>query len=1218
MAELSFLRLNRMRVMWRGVPVYDQKFHAGVNIIRGENGSGKSTVSDFIFYVLGGEYEDWKDVAGQCEEVQAEIETPRGKLTLRRDVGKKTTPIKVYFGPMEKAESHSLDGWELFPIRRQERQESVSQILFRSMLIPEAQSEGASNITMHQLMRLLYSDQRTPAPRLFRFESFDTQNIREAVGDLVCGISGYEIYEINLRLRDLDNDFGDLSRQLSALINALPAEEKLNNPSVIQAHIKGLEDERVRVAGEIENVDDLVNQGEVSDFLKQRHAAHNRLNRDKKKISELEFLVNRNELELSELAEFLNYLGDLLEKVGLAERAYRAIGGIEFTHCPACLADLPAATDPHTCNVCGSPTDPDEDKARYNQIRLDLEIQTRESKQLVDEKTVSLNRSKAELRRLNKTYAQELSEFSVNYDVSTSPREAFLAARNQRLGQIDREIEYFVKALDIAEEIQRLSTRKSELQEEIQKLKDRREALTAHAGKRRKKSLTEISDIAASLLKRDLERQAEFRAAQQVELNFRDDAIFVDGKMNFAESSNVFLKNAAIFGMFLAAGRDAEFFHPRFILLDNIEDKGMEVARSHLFQKLIVETATEIDVPYQVIFTTSMMNPELELDDYVIGPHYTHDRRTLEFSKGKADPIPSFKNLIPTPTDNASLPKRLADFLTLPDALDYAAQGQTGFNFYTSRGDLKQVLPFARLSAEAKQAARHLIGGGAKPGDRVALLAETAPDFLIAFFACQYAGVIPVPMPTPVAFGRREAYAGQIRNQITSSGAVMVITPAAYQQFVDDAVDGLEMKLVGTVNDLLALPVSDALAPGGPKDLCYLQYSSGSTRFSKGVAVSHESLMVNCAAMNVAIDNAPGERAVSWLPFYYDMGLVGFMLGCLSAQTTVDYLPTEDFARRPLTWLRIISDNRGTMSYGPSFGYELCSRRFATATAPDLDLSSWRVAGIGGEMIRPQVMDAFADVFGPSGFANTAFNAYYGLAECVLGVSFSSPGTGMKLDHISKAELGNNHRAVPVPDDGSGNGRTFVACGKVIQGHTVEIRDDENQTLAGRQVGRVFVSGPSVMQGYFGDPEATAACLQEGWLDTGDLGYFLDEELVIVGRSADMMIDNGRTYWPQDIEWIVEHIEGMRSGDAVAFCLEQDGADDKPTILVQCRPSDPELRKALADNVRTRVEDQVGLLCDVILVPASTLPKAFSGKLARGKAKANFLSGEIQPLAIDD
>ncbi|MDE0800330.1 MAG: fatty acyl-AMP ligase [Rhodospirillaceae bacterium] len=571
----------------------------------------------------------------------------------------------------------------------------------------------------------------------------------------------------------------------------------------------------------------------------------------------------------------------------------------------------------------------------------------------------------------------------------------------------------------------------------------------------------------------------------------------------------------------------------------------------------------------------------------------------------------------PTPTDNINLSKRLADFPTLPDALDYAAQGETGFNFYSSRGDLEHVLPFAKLSARAKAAALNLVGGGVVPGDRVALLAETAPAFLVAFFACQYAGAIPVPMPTPVAFGRRDAYVDQIRNQITSSGSRMVITPEGFLPFVEDATNGLDLLLIGTLNDLTALPKGDSLKSGGPDDLCYLQYSSGSTRFPKGVAVSHTNLMVNCAAMNKAVGNASGERAVSWLPFYHDMGLVGFMLGCLTSQTTVDYLSTEDFARRPLTWLRLISDNKGTMSYGPSFGYELCSRRFASssATAPDLDLSSWRVAGIGGEMIKPLVMRGFDDVFRPCGFSNRSFNASYGLAECVLGVSFSTPGTGMILDHISKQELGDNHRAIPVEDDGSGVGRTFVACGRIIAGHTVEIRDEYGRAMAEREIGRVFFDGPSVMRGYYGDQEATDACIHDGWLDTGDLGYFIGDELVIVGRSKDMMIVNGRNYWPQDIEWTVERMEGMRSGDAAAFTLEQDDGGEKPTILVQCRPSAADVRDAIAAEVRARVQDQVGLACDVILVPPRTLPKTSSGKLARGKAKASFLTGDLQPLA---
>ena len=573
--------------------------------------------------------------------------------------------------------------------------------------------------------------------------------------------------------------------------------------------------------------------------------------------------------------------------------------------------------------------------------------------------------------------------------------------------------------------------------------------------------------------------------------------------------------------------------------------------------------------------------------------------------------------LQPTPTENSTLQLRLADFSTLPEALDYAAKGQTGFNFYSARGKLTAVLPYAELSARAKEAARHIIGSGVQHGDRVALLAETAPAFLIVFFACQYAGVVPVPMAIPVAFGRREAYVDQIRNQITSSGAVMVITPEDFIPFVEEATKDLTLKMVGTLNDLMAKKASDDLSPGQPDEMCYIQYSSGSTRFPKGVAVTHANLMANCRAMVNAVNVSTQERGVSWLPFYHDMGLIGFVIGGPASQRSVDYLPTEEFVRRPVTWLRILSENKGTVSYSPSFGYELCARRFASATitVPDLDLSNWRIAGIGGEMIKPKVMQAFAEVFGPSGFSETAFNASYGLAECVSGVCFSLPGTGMIMDHISKQEMGDHHRAVTVPDDGSGAGRTFVACGCVIDGHTVEIRDEDGGVMMGnRNIGRVFVSGPSVMQGYFNDPKATAECLKDGWLDTGDLGYFHGDQLVIVGRAKDMMIVNGRNYWPQDIEWTVEHLDGMRSGDAAAFTLKDDDGSEKPTVLVQCRPSDPGIRTALVNEVRSRVQEQIGLTCHVILVPPRSLPKTSSGKLARGKAKMSFLKGEIEPL----
>ena len=571
----------------------------------------------------------------------------------------------------------------------------------------------------------------------------------------------------------------------------------------------------------------------------------------------------------------------------------------------------------------------------------------------------------------------------------------------------------------------------------------------------------------------------------------------------------------------------------------------------------------------------------------------------------------------PTPSLSPTLPTRLADFTTLPEALLYAADGDTGLNFYSAKGELQQVMTYGQLSERAEAVAARMTAAGLKPGDRVAMLAATDPSLHIFFFACQYAGLIPVPLPIPHFFGRRDAYIDQIRIQVQSSKSRMLLGPANYAELITEAAEGLGLVLAGTLQDLEALPSGPfSLHQPKPEDLCYIQYSSGSTRFPMGVMITHENLMANCVAMNRdGVKNDTGERLVSWLPLYHDMGLVGFMLAGLTGQTSIDYLPPEDFARRPLTWLKLISQNKGTISYSPSFGFELCARRVEVRKDQDLDLdlSSWRVAGIGGEMIKPHMMQHFAEVFAPYGFSEKAFCASYGLAEVVLAISFATTESGMILDTVDRASLAEEHQAKAVP--AGPDARTFVACGKVVPDHQIEIRDEAGQALGQRSVGRVWAKGPSIMQGYLDAPEINAEILVDGWLDTGDLGYWMEDELVIVGRAKDMMIVNGRNIWPQDIEWSVERLDGLRAGDVAAVALETGQTEETPSVLVHCRYSDGDARTELSTAIKDQVLEAVGIAFDVILVPPRSLPKTSSGKLARRKAKAMFEAGEIQPLA---
>ncbi|MCG7876959.1 MAG: AAA family ATPase [Candidatus Thiodiazotropha endolucinida] len=634
MSKDRFLILNRLRVMRDGKAVYDQFFHNGVNIIRGKNGSGKSTIADFIFFVLGGEFEDWKEAASLCDEVQAEIETSKGKITLKRSTQSKVSHLGVFFGSWEKAKDYALDGWQSFPLKRQSSNESFTQVLFRTLDIPEAKSDGASNITIHQLLRLCYADQRTPPGRLFRFEPFDTQNIREAVGDLVCGISGYEIYEASLRLRELDKTLSQVSNKLSGLLKALPPDEALRNTISINSVITNLDVERAELEKEIDEVDNNIKSDETKDYLKERAVAKDKVIKQREKLQEIEIKIKKVDYELAEIGEYQAYLLKLMEKLDFSEKSLNSIGGIDFVYCPACGSELSDEVDKAHCTLCKGEIDHDDEKSRYNQIRVDLELQLRESRQLLSQKNSQVADAKKEYRSLKSLHRSTLSDYKSKYAGDNGPREAYLAQRTSRIGHINAEIEFLTKSLDVAGEIDSLTKQKNEILSEINNLKDRQEALERQANKRRSVALTRVSENAVSLLKADFKRQEEFENASHVEINFENDSMSVDGKANFAESSNVFLKNTAILSIFLAAGTDPKFFHPRFLLMDNIEEKGMEQERSYLFQKLIVERATEIEVPYQVIFTTSMMNPELELDDYVIGPAYTREQKTLNI-KGK-------------------------------------------------------------------------------------------------------------------------------------------------------------------------------------------------------------------------------------------------------------------------------------------------------------------------------------------------------------------------------------------------------------------------------------------------------------------------------------------------------------------------------------------------------------------------------------------------------
>ncbi len=569
----------------------------------------------------------------------------------------------------------------------------------------------------------------------------------------------------------------------------------------------------------------------------------------------------------------------------------------------------------------------------------------------------------------------------------------------------------------------------------------------------------------------------------------------------------------------------------------------------------------------------------------------------------------SESQITPTPTLN-KLTQQLAGFDTLTSALEYAAKGTTGYNFYDAKGNLRSVLPYSVLRQNARILAQRLSGFDLPHSSRVAIIADTSPEFIELFFACRYAGLVPFAMPVPVNLGSHAIYVQQLRGMLESSQASIALANIDYISFLEEAAEQtINLQWVGTPRNLNEQPAKDIeLQPNHPNETAYLQFTSGSTRTPRGVVITERALMCNLQGIVCnGLEIKPDDRSASWLPFYHDMGLVGLVLAPMVTQISVDYLATRDFAIRPLQWLRLISRNRCTVAFSQPFGLKLCTLRVRESDLKELDLSSWRAAGIGAEMIRPETLRNFAEKFASAGFDENAFLPCYGLAESTLAVTFSRIGKGCKSIQVDSKALIDKKMAVRLKADGRKQNE-FVNCGRPLPGHIVKIVDEGGQQLSEMMVGSVLVQGDSVMTGYYNNPEETNKALKSGnWLDTGDIGFLFEGDLYITGRRTDVIIVNGRNIRAQDIEELAEQQPEVRSREASAFGVNDESGTTTVVLVIECRLTSVPERQSLTTRLQQLVYMAFGVNCVVELVPPHTLPRTSSGKLSRFAARQGYI-----------
>ena len=625
------LSVRRMVVKRNAHVVYDAPFHSGLNIVRGENSSGKSTILDFLFYGLGGDLSDWREAALACSDVTLEVNLNGHPAVLSREISETSgRPMRIFTGTIADANAAGA-AWGLYPYRRSQGKESFSQVIFRLLGMPEATGDANSNVTMHQVLRLLYADQLSPVDRIFRFERFDTALTRQTVGDLLCGAYDNTLYRRQLRLREADKEYADATAEWR---NAMAAFNNVTHAVTlewVEAQRAVLVQDLATTHAEAEALEEKIFNAEVSDglTLEEQKSAYAALVTAQQDLLAVQSDRDALQLEIADSDNFIAALEAKLDQLRDAEAAADAIKGITFIYCPSCFAPVDEAVGEHACALCKSPFDQGRAQARILSVINETGIQLRQSRDLQGDRLQEATMLDARVAETTRLWNGLAERYRLLNRLPSTELRAKARSLYSRAGYLERQIEDLGQKSALIERIDALSRARAQLNTEISELKDAIEGSERGQREQLSRAYTLISDNTAKLLRSDLLRQDTFAKAASIAFSFGDDRLSVGGESFFSASSMVYLRNSFFAAFLEAALTDPKFRHPRLLILDTIEDKGMEPERSHHFQNLLAEMSNNARVEHQLIYATAMISPELEDTDFVVDRFYTHENRTL-------------------------------------------------------------------------------------------------------------------------------------------------------------------------------------------------------------------------------------------------------------------------------------------------------------------------------------------------------------------------------------------------------------------------------------------------------------------------------------------------------------------------------------------------------------------------------------------------------------
>ena len=627
------LIINRMIISTlSGEIAYDETFHKGVNIIRGENSSGKSTITHFMFYVLGGAFSNWVKEAQKCSEVMAEIELNGAVITIKREVTNHTkAPIYFYWNSIEHLNTNLTSAvWNKFGYDTTTERKSFSNVFFENLDIPIVY--GDNNITMHQILRLLYIDQDSPTNSLFLYEQFDSQLNRITIADLLLGVYDESLYQNKIDQRNSQSELDKIEGEINGVKKFVGRVSDLN-PVAIKTEIENNEKSISELELQIVN---LKNESKRVNYTAKSKLEFETLNTEsilqREKVKRIEDGISILKYEIDDTETFIGSLKDKLNAIRNSIATREFLGEFQLDHCPECLTKISDDVPVNTCKLCKSEIDQSYGITQARKIEQELDFQIKESIKNISKKKASLD----ELEISYDTERLKLNHIQTNVNNALKDVKSYRDEKIDQLyidkGFLEGEIIQLRTLLENAESYQNLVARKVELEQKLSNLKETIRIKEAKQEKLKIEINNQVQNCGLDLLRNDLFRQKEFKEAKSFTIDYRNNLAFLDKKdLRYSASSDFYLKTTARYSIFFASLEVEKMRYPRFVLCDNMEDKGIEPERAQNFQKLLIEKAkTYEEVDFQMIYTTSFITDELNSSNYVVGDFYTKENPSLK------------------------------------------------------------------------------------------------------------------------------------------------------------------------------------------------------------------------------------------------------------------------------------------------------------------------------------------------------------------------------------------------------------------------------------------------------------------------------------------------------------------------------------------------------------------------------------------------------------